>query len=512
MLHSILVCSAHELRLTACQVHLPLDNKGRSKGFALILYDDSSDAIAAFHGADGKTFQGRIIHILPAKGKRDHSIDEFALAKLPLKKQNLIRKKASAATSQFNWNTLFMSQDAVNTALADRLGVSKSEMLDPTDASVAVKQAVAETQVIQEAKAYFLSHGVDLNAFKSQQRGDTAILVKNFPHGTTLEEIRALFEEHGGAVLRVLMPPAGTIAIVQYAQAGQAQAAFAKNAYRKVKDSVLLLEKAPKNLFIEVPVTQDPGDRPAQKATAAELLERDDNDDQQESSSLYVRNLSFTTDQATFSETFQPLDGFVSARIKTKPDPKRPGQVLSMGFGFAQFRTKEQALAAMKTMDGFVLDGHSLTIKASHRGVDAAEERRREDAAKKEAAQRTKLVIKNLPFQATKSDVRDLFGTYGKLKAIRLPRKFNHSIRGFAFAEFVTPREAANALSALRDTHFLGRRLVIDYAESEEADPEKIIEQMQKKIGGQVNKVTLQQLTGGGRKRVTIGNEGEENE
>ncbi len=294
----------------------------------MILYNDSSHAIAAFHGADGSTFQGRIIHILPAKAKRDHTIDEFALAKLPLKKQNLIRKKASAATSQFNWNTLFMSQDAVNTAVADRLGVSKSEFLDPTDASAAVKQAVAETQVIQEAKAYFLSHGVDLNAFKSQQRGDNAILVKNFPHGTTLEEIRSMFEEHGGTVLRVLMPPAGTIAIVQFAQPSHAQAAFAKNAYRKVKDSVLLLEKAPKNLFVQATVTQEPTDLPTQKVSAAELLERDDNDDQQESSSLYVRNLSFTTDQLHFSETFQPSTA--SSRRVSRPSrtrKARPGAV-----------------------------------------------------------------------------------------------------------------------------------------------------------------------------------------
>lgn len=477
-----------------------------------MLFKDSSEAIAAFHGADGSTFQGRIIHILPAKAKRDHTLDEFALSKLPLKKQNLIRKKAGASSSQFNWSTLFMNQDAVNTAVADRLGVSKSDLLDPTDASVAVKQAVAETQVILEAKTYFLSHGVDLNAFKSQQRGDTAILVKNFPHGTTIEEMRSMFEEHGGAVLRVLMPPSGTIAIVQFGQAGHAQVAFARNAYRKVRDSVLLLEKAPKNLFVGAAETRGEADLAAPKRPAAELLERDDIHDPPDSSSLYVRNLNFSTDQSRFAETFQPLEGFMSARIKTKTDAKKPGQELSMGFGFVQFKTKEQALAATKTMDGFVLDGHTLTVKASHRGLDAAEERRREDAAKKEAAQRTKLVIKNLPFQATKADVRELFGTYGKLRAVRLPKKFNHSTRGFAFAEFVTPREAASALNALKDTHFLGRRLVIDFAESEEADPEKVIEQMQKKIGGQVNKVTLQQLTGSGRKRVNIGIEGEDEE
>jgi multiple RNA-binding domain-containing protein 1 len=36
-------------------------------------------------------------------------LDEFALAKLPLKKQREIRRKAEAATASFKWNSLYMS-------------------------------------------------------------------------------------------------------------------------------------------------------------------------------------------------------------------------------------------------------------------------------------------------------------------------------------------------------------------------------------------------------------------
>ena len=181
-----------------------------------------------------------------------------------------------------------------------------------------------------------------------------------------------------------------------------------------------------------------------------------------------------------------------------------------MGFGFVEFKTKDQALAALKVMDGYDLEGHTLVVKASHKGLDAAEERRREDNAKKAAGQRTKIVIKNLPFQASKKDVRTLFGTYGQLRAVRVPKKFGNSSRGFAFAEFVTPREAENALNALKDTHLLGRRLVLDYAEAEAIDPEEEIEKMQKKIGGQANKMALQQLTGRGRQKVNIGDSNED--
>lgn len=492
-------------------MHLPLTASGSTKGFALIHFVDGSDAVKAFQALDGATFQGRIIHIIPANPKREQGLDEFGISKLPLKKQNMIRKKAEAASNSFNWNSLYMNQNAVNESVATRLGVSKSDLLDPTSTDAAVKQAIAETSVIQETKAYFAANGVDLDAFKSTRRGDDTILVKNFPYGTTMDEIRKMFEEHG-QVLRVLMPPTGTIAIVQFAQPNHAKAAFGKLAYRRIKDSVLFLEKAPKNLLKGDHSTQvsrmvDQQVTGVQKLSVSELLSGGDKAEEVETTSLFIRNLNFTTTTERMAEAFKALDGFVSARVKTKTDPKKPGQTLSMGFGFVEFSTKEQAQAALKVMDGYVLDGHTLGVKASHRGHDAAEERRREDRAKKVAAQRTKIVIKNLPFQATKKDVRSLLGSYGQLRSVRVPRKPDSTARGFAFADFVTAREAENALNALKDTHLLGRRLVLDFADAEAVDAEEEIEKMQRKVGRQVNKVALQQLTGGGRKKVNIGND-----
>ncbi|PNP46366.1 hypothetical protein TGAMA5MH_02402 [Trichoderma gamsii] len=499
---------------TLQEVHLPTNASGVRKGFALVLFDDSSDAVKAFQALDGVTFQGRILHIIPAEAKKLQ--DEFGMSKLPLKKQNLIRKKVEASTSVFNWNSLYMSQDAVNASVAARLGVSKSEVLDPTSADAGVKQAIAETTIIQETKAFFASNGVDLDAFKSHKRGGTSILVKNFPYGTSMEELRKMFEECG-PVLRVLMPPTGTIAIIQFAQLNHAKAAFGKMAYRRVKDSVLFLEKAPIDLFKNGSTPVDQASLLGEQRTGVQKLSVDDLlssgdkvEEPAETASLFVRNLNFATTTNRLAEAFEPLDGFVSARVKTKIDAKKPGQTLSMGFGFVEFRSKSQAQAALKTMDGYVLDGHTLGVKASHRGHDAAEERRREDVAKKAAAQRTKIVIKNLPFQATKKDIRTLFGTYGQLRSVRVPKKADYTARGFAFADFVTPREAENALNALKDTHLLGRRLVLDFAAAEAVDAEEEIEKMQRKVGGQANKMALQQLTGGGRKRVTIGNDEDE--
>ncbi len=413
-----------------------------------------------------------------------------------------------------------MNQDAVNSSIAERLGVKKSELLDPTSADAGVKQAIAETSIIQETKAYFKNNGVDLDSFKRKERGDTAILVKNFTHGTSIEDLRKMFEEFG-TVVRILMPPTGTIAIVEFAQAPQARAAFSSLAYRRVKDSILYLEKAPKDVFttaatnVIVPQTTTINTGMEAKISASDLLletaEPVEEEQTSDTATLFVRNLSFNTTSDGLTKVFKPLSGFMSARVNTKTDPKKPGQILSMGFGFIEFRSKAQAEAARKVLDGYSLDGHNLVIKTSHKGADAAEERRKEDREKKLKGKRTKIIVKNLPFEASKKDIRQLFGTYGQLRSVRVPKKFDNTARGFAFAEFVTAKEAENAIEALKDTHLLGRRLVIEFAAEEAVDAEEEIEKMQKKVGKQVDRVATAKLIGGGRKKFEIAN-GEEEE
>jgi len=155
-------------------------------------------------------------------------------------------------------------------------------------------------------------------------------------------------------------------------------------------------------------------------------------------------------------------------------------------------------------MNGYRLQGHDLVLKTSHRAADAAEERRKEDNVKKLLGRKTKIIIKNLPFEASKKDVRSLFGAYGQLRSVRVPRKFDSSTRGFAFADFVTAREAESAMDALRETHLLGRRLVLDFAAGDSIDPEAEIEKMQKKVGKQADKVAMQKLTSSGRRKFAV--------
>ena len=148
-------------------------------------------------------------------------------------------------------------------SIADRMNINKADILNPESGdNAAVKLALAETHIIQETKTYLESQGVLLSSFGSRARSDTTILVKNIPYGTTVEQIREMFEPHG-ELSRVLVPPAGMIAVVDFERPDDAAQAFRAVAYRRLGNTVVYLEKGPLGMFAEgsapaVPSTTGP--------------------------------------------------------------------------------------------------------------------------------------------------------------------------------------------------------------------------------------------------------------
>jgi multiple RNA-binding domain-containing protein 1 len=65
-------------------------------------------------------------------------------------------------------------------------------------------------------------------------------------------------------------------------------------------------------------------------------------------------------------------------------------------------------------------------------------------------------------------------------------------------------------MDALRNSHLLGRRLVLEFASEEAIDPEEEIQKIEKKVDAQVNKVKLRQLTSSGRKRFNLDASGDD--
>lgn len=487
------------------ETHIALDTRtGKSKGYVYVLFKNPDDAVTAYIELDKQIYQGRLLHIIPGDGKKVHTLTEFDLKNMPLKKQKELKRKHEASKNTFQWNSLYLNQDAVLESMASKLGLEKNQLIDAESSNAAVKQALAEAAVINDVRQFFESKGVDLKNFNKQERDDTVILIKNFPFGTTLSELAELFLPFG-VLKRFIMPTNGIIAILQYRDQTSARSAFQNLSYKKFKDGILYLEKGPKDCFKELEPSkkdiQELDDIMKQanqnveknsiktidddKVDVEELLgdaKKDDAEEDEENfsgptTSIFVKNLNFSTTSEILKEHFSPIDGFLLAQVKTKPDPKNKNRTLSMGFGFVEYKTKQQADIAISTLDGSVIEGHKIQLKISHRQntVNNAKTKSNKKVS-------SKIIVKNLPFEAGRKDIYELFSSFGQLKSVRVPKKFDKSARGFAFVEFLLPKEAESAMNQLEGVHLLGRRLVMQYAEQDAQDAEAKIEKMTKKV------------------------------
>lgn len=262
---------------------------------------------------------------------------------MPLKKQKELKRKHEASKSTFQWNSLYLNQDAVLESMAFKLGLEKNELIDAESSNAAVKQALAEAAVINDVRQFFTSKGVDLKNFNKQERDDTVILIKNFPFGTTIGELAELFLPFG-VLKRFIMPPNGIIAILQYRDQTSARSAFQNLSYKKFKDGILYLEKGPKNCFKELePSKKEIAELDDLVKQAAQNVEKnsiitidedkvdvekmlvdaksEDADDNEEefsgpTTSIFVKNLNFSTTSEILKQHFSPIEGFCLLKSK----------------------------------------------------------------------------------------------------------------------------------------------------------------------------------------------------
>lgn len=472
-------------------IHIPItaDTK-KPKGFAYVLFAIPDDAVRAYTRLDGTIFQGRLLHILPA---HEQPVKEVSSSEgnSSYKAQKEAQLKSQSGSTH-NWNSLFIRADTVLDAVAAKLGVPKSSIMSTDSTSgdsmaLATRLAVAETHIIQETKEYLLANGVQLDAFSSSstssgERSNTVILVKNLPFQVEEDELKKLFGKFG-TLERVILPPVTkSIAMIEFLEPNEAKSAFRSLAYSKFHAAPLFLEWAPlgaltkriertetvekiesSTINAQSNTTTTPAETTTQSSTTTS---------QSPTCTLFIKNLSFNTIESSLQKLFSSIGPVRSVRIPRK----QPGN-LSMGFGFVEFTCKEDVNRAIDRLQGSQLDGHALELKlqAVKEDKQAPTKQRKSTSVLSEeelaALKPTKLLLRNIPFEANEKELRSLITSFTPaLKRLRLPKKFDGSLRGFGFAEFTAHGEAKHVMEQLSSTHFYGRHLVIEWAKTEDGE------------------------------------------
>ncbi|CCI42527.1 unnamed protein product [Albugo candida] len=458
------------------EVHIPLDETKRRKGFGFVLFETASDAQKALVSVDGTAFQGRVLHVTFAEAKPEQAADPTDNS-LSYREKKTLEKQANA-NQPIGWNASHIRSDAAVGTLASRMGIARSDVLSQEHGNMAVRLALCETMLVKENKDFFANHGVDLSAIqgalistdKSEAKTDilrstTVILIKNLPHTTEENELCQKFGKFG-QILKFLLAPSKTVALIEFVEASEARKAFRSLAYRKYQHVPLYLEWAPLHVFTTKSIES--------QRTNPGIVEADLMDEQigeapcvELRNTLCLKNLSFTTRESTL-ETYFGRFGKLRKVTIAKTRDKRGG-ILSMGFGFVEFADENDAQNALSVSEQSspVIDGHSLSVTLSQKKV----ERNKTDQDGKSSS---KIIIRNVAFEATIRDIRHLCGAFGQLKRVRMPKKFDGRHRGFAFVEYMTEQEAKDAFNSLCKSHLYGRHLVLEWAEEEENSVESL--------------------------------------
>ncbi|KYQ94283.1 RNA-binding region RNP-1 domain-containing protein [Tieghemostelium lacteum] len=466
------------------EIHLPIDNETKKpRGFAFILFLIPENAVRAMAEMDSKVYHGRIMHILPAKSapvKMRVEADLNGSVNSSFKKQQQDKLKQGAGSTH-NWNALFMRSDAIISSLSERYKISQGEILDTEAQDMAVRMTLMETHIINETKKFLEENGVviDYIGDKNVKRSNTTILIKNIPFRTTEKEISDMFSKFG-EITRNLLTPAKTLALVEFEQPNDAKVAFKSLAYTKFHHVPLYLEWAPLGLFKGPPPSKQNKDK--EKKEKEESIQKEIAKNTTAKDALFyvfIKNLNWETTEDTLRIRLKTLKDFKSVKIATKANPKG-GERLSCGYGFAEFSSKHGAYECIRNWNGATIDSHEISMKISDKTASINNEQLNGNSEKQTKKQEriekdnslqlktsNKIIIKNIPFEATQKELRKLFSSYGEIQSLRLPNKPNGGHRGFGFIEFLTEEEAKSAIESLKNSHFYGRHLILQYAEQD---------------------------------------------
>jgi len=454
-------------KIESCKI---INKKGQSLGYGFITFANEDSVIRAIAELDNRVVFGRIIHIKRClkQTKSEETggqlgIDELKQQKIDKEKSSFKKVKKAKFMERLhegeNWNSSFLNPNTILERMAEKLGLSKKELLDNEIENPAVIQAVAEKEVLDEVYEFLNKNGVNIECLKGRkatQRSRSIIFVKNLPYSATRQSLEELFSRYG-SIERILMPPNRAIGLVEFLNEDHANNAFEMLADYVFKGTPIYLEWAPANILDassakQVLTANIQANEESQKVNGQQ---EDVNTKNQKT--VFVKNLNYQTAEQALEDMLvnAKIYGYKSIKIVRKDNQ-------SLGFGFVEFDTREDAERMIKDFQGHLLDSHAIKLSlAKPIQTNTTEQQKKTPYINKNT---DRLIIRNVPFQANKQELTDLLKSIVDFKQIRLPQKLDGSLRGFAFVEFGSVEDCKRAFEQLQNLHFYGRRLAVEFS------------------------------------------------
>lgn len=120
----------------------------------------------AYAELNNRIVMGRILHLKPAfeddKPQEVLPIQPEAVENSSYKKSKR-KDMLNRLEDQTSWNTLFLNPNSILEAVAQKYNLKKRDILSEEGDEIAVRVAMAETQIIKETKDWLKSLGINLD-------------------------------------------------------------------------------------------------------------------------------------------------------------------------------------------------------------------------------------------------------------------------------------------------------------------------------------------------------------
>jgi polyadenylate-binding protein len=168
---------------------------------------------------------------------------------------------------------------------------------------------------------------------------------------------------------------------------------------------------------------------------------------------IFIKNLDSAIDNKALHDTFAAFGNVLSCKVATDE------QGNSKGYGFVHYDTAEAAEAAIKAVNGMLLNdkkvfvGHHIPRKERQSKIDEMK------------AQFTNLYVKNLDSEVTQEQFEEIFQKFGNVTSAALQLDDEGKSKGFGFVNFETHDEAQRAVDELHDTEINSKKLYVTRAQ-----------------------------------------------
>ncbi|CAI8032099.1 RNA-binding protein 28 [Geodia barretti] len=330
------------------------------------------------------------------------------------------------------------------------------------------------------------------------------LFVRNLPYSTTDDQLASVFAEYGAVKTCFTVKDKGITdkckgyGYVLYEKRDDAKRA--KSGVRKVKGRLVQIVFADKR-----PVREERrgkcGEKAEEKAAiiAAETDLIDDvveseSEDSEEGGSDYDEDLMTdgeTNASSSVSRQNKPKSERREARfdagrvvVVTEVPPRLPKGKLRKKC--SKYGPLEEFVYPVATAEGDSVEGVNgskahvtyvnyadarkavaglkrLKLSESDNPLVAALMTREGKTVSKATLAKSRLIVRNISFTVTPKDLCNVFGRYGDVRAVHIPRKPNGYMRGFAFVQFASYFEAARAVEGVNGVEVKGRPVAVDW-------------------------------------------------